>query len=411
MAAPAFNIALISMHSNPFAEPGQGDVGGMNVVVKHGAHALREQGHEVNVYTRRESTAPPEVETHGGVRLHRLPAGPARPATKAEQEAYVAPFGAALRAASTDAARRGRAWHVVHSHHWFSGAAAIDLAKREGLPHIQSFHSIAARGAGGWSLGEQPEGPGRVPAESRLAKESDVLIAVSRAEAQTIMDLGAAPERVRVVPPGVDHDVFHPEKESGARRSSSDRPIVLVAARLEPLKGIDLALTMLSQIPRSGRPRLVISGAPTGGFEGYDHHLHQLVENLDLTGDVSFAGPMSRTELAATMRGATVVVIPSHSETYGLVALEAAACGTPVLAAKVGGLTDAVDDGATGFLVEGRDPKSWAKVLTRMLREARLHRQLSEAAISFARDYTWERMATDWVSAYTDLRPDTPLLR
>lgn len=411
MTVGALRIALVSMHSDPFADPGAGDVGGMNVVVKHGALALRARGHDVEVFTRRTSERVPEVVIHEGVRVHHLRAGPTRPATKAEQEAYIADFTTALSDTYRARRRQGRGWQVIHSHHWFSGAAALDLAQREHLPHVQSFHSIAARDSGGWELGERAEGPGRVPTEARLARESDAIIAVSRAEAATISYLGAPAERVRVATPGVDHAVFHPAAAPDQRRGPREQPTVLLAARLEPLKGVDLAISTLAQIEEQLRPRLIISGAPTAGFEGYDEHLRAHVTQLGLSRHVRFAGPMSRMELAGAMRGADVVIIPSHSETYGLVALEAAACGTPVLAARVGGLVDAVQEGTTGFLVDGRDPRAWAQRLTQVVHDADLRGELGEAAVRFAREYTWDRMASAWLEVYAGRGTSAGLLR
>ena len=411
MTEGGLRLALVSMHSDPFADPGAGDVGGMNVVVKHGALALRALGHEVEVFTRRADESAPDVATYGGVRVHHLRAGPARPATKLEQESYVAGFRDALQAAYRAGKQQGRAWQVIHSHHWFSGAAALDLAERENLVHVQSFHSIAARDRGGWELGERAEGPGRIPAEAKLARESDAIIAVSRAEASTITDLGADARRVRIATPGVDHSVFHPGPRGGTPPAPPHRPVILLAARLEPLKGADLAITVLAEMEERLRPDLIISGAPTGGFEGYDAHLRDHANQLGLTGHVHFAGPMSRFELAHAMRSADAVIIPSHSETYGLVALEAAACGTPVLAARVGGLVDAVKDGVTGFLIEGREPGAWARRLTELLTDPVLRRSLGRAAHRFAGAYTWNRMASTWLEVYTDPGTSARVLR
>lgn len=406
MALGSLRIALVSMHTDPFADPGRGDVGGMNVVVKHGALALASLGHEVAVFTRRSSPHDPPREAHGPVTLHRLPAGPPRPTTKAEQEGYVEEFSAGLAEAMARAEGRGQPWQTIHSHHWFSGAAAIRLAREAGLPHVQSFHSIAARDPGDWSLGEQPEGPGRVPAEAMLAADSARVIAVSHAEAETVVQLGAAVERVSVATPGVDHGVFHPGQGDEDPLHLDERATVLVAARLEPLKGIDLAIEILERIPAETRPRLVISGAPTAGFDGYDHELHRLVQEAGLRNDVWFAGPLSREELARAMRRARAVLIPSHSETYGLVALEAAACGTPAIASHVGGLGDAVIHGTTGLLIEGRDPQEWAAELLSLLTDAEYRARLGAAASNRARSLTWESMAEKWVHTYRDSLSD-----
>lgn len=391
------------MHTNPFAEPGSGDVGGMNVVVRHAAEVLERRGWNVEVFSRRADESSPAVEVHEGVRLHRLSAGPARVATKREQEEYVPEFTDELRRLHREATRHGRPWTIIHSHHWFSGAAAVELAAELGLPHVQSYHSIAARRAGDWDLGEQPEGPERVPAEARLATQSDAIIAVSRAEGRTAIELGAPPGRVHVATPGVDHGVFHPGGDVHDPFHLSERPTVIAAARLEPLKGLDLAIETLARLPASHRPRLVITGAPTGGYEGYDHELHSLVQEHGLTKDVWFAGPLNREDLARAMRKAQVVLVPSHSETYGLVALEAAACGTPVLAANVGGLPDAVINGETGVVVEGRDPGEWAKHLQWLLTSPATLQRMSIAAVEHAAGFTWEKMVDRWEETYNAL--------
>lgn len=383
----------------------------MNVVVKHGALALGQLGHHVDIYTRRTDPGLPATERHGTVELHHLDAGPARPADKTTQEEFVPEFAAALRRAHGDAVGRGTGWDLVHSHHWFSGAASLDLARASGLAHIQTFHSIAARQAGAWRLGEQAEGPGRVPAEALLAASSDAIISVSSAEAATVVDIGGDPRRITVVTPGVDLATFRPAMEQTRRHPRAGRSTVLVAARLEPLKGVDLAIELLARIPPPERPRLIISGAPTGGFPGYDHELHRLVQERSLTEDVWFAGPMRRAELAGAMREAELVLIPSHSETYGLVALEAAACGTPVIAARSGGLTDAVVDGHTGLLIDGREPAEWAGRVRELLRDAVGRRRMGATAAATAQGYTWGNMARQWLDAYREADPRGALLR
>lgn len=392
-------VALISMHTDPFASPGSGDVGGMNVIVRHAAEVLASVGHFVDVYSRRSDPEAPAFTTHGSLNHYRIDVGPVAPATKREQEAYVESFGEELARLMS-----GATPDIIHSHHWFSGVAALPVARSLGVPHIQSYHSIAAREEGTWELGERPEGPGRVPAEHMLAEASDAVIAVSQAEAATAIAIGASPERVHIATPGVDHTVFHPGEQDHDPFGLCDRATTLVAARLEPLKGLELAIETIALLPEGERPRLTISGAPTGGFAGYDHELHRLANSLGVTKDVWFAGPLSREELAAAMRHAQVVMVPSYSETYGLVALEAAACGTPVLAAKVGGLVDAVDHGHTGILVEGRDPRVWARELASLLGNPELQRRMSAEAVEHASAFTWEAMVSEWVKIYARLR-------
>jgi len=389
------NIALVSMHTNPYADPGSGDVGGMNVMVKHTAHALAEMGHDVAVYTRRQEPHSPDLQHYGKVRLHQLQAGPPRPATKRQQEAYIGEFESSLQQAYYDASARGRQWSLIHSQHWFSGVAALAIARDNGINHIQSFHSLAAAHDGEWGQGEQPEGPGRIPGEQILAQKSNGVICVSKAEAQTVLSLGALPERVRVCHPGVDHTVFHP-----ATNRARTPHTILVAARLEPLKGIDLAIKILAEIPATQRPKLIISGAPTAGFEGYDTHLRDLAVHNNVADFVEFVGPLKREVLADQMRQAQVVVIPSHSETYGLVALEAAACRTPVIAQETGGLVDAVAAPHGGVLMTTREPEAWANEIVRLLQDPMLRQQMGEKAHEWAKGFTWKATAKNWLKSY-----------
>ncbi len=391
MSGKALRIALVSMHTSPIGQPGAGDVGGMNVLVRAVAEQLGTAGHSVDVYCRRADPRSPARVAHApGVTVHNLPAGPPTALTKAELEAHIEEFTGAL-------ADQGP-WDILHSHHWFSGMSALPIARERGLGHVQSFHSIAADPADPLSSGERPEGPGRLPGERLLGEESDAVIAVSHAEANTVIGrLGTVASRVVIVPPGVDSEEFHPAPEADGH--DGRRPHLLVAARLEPLKGVDLAIEALARLPRP-RPELVVSGAPTGGFEGYAEELRELAERRGVAGDVTFAGPLGRGELAAVMRSALAVLVPSHSETYGLVALEAAASGRPVVASRAGGLNDAVLDGTTGILLPDRDPELWAGTIRSLLDEPSRAAELGRAGRRHALAHPWRATATGWARTY-----------
>jgi len=388
-ASPTLRIALVSLHTSPGAEPGSGDVGGMNVVVRNQAEALGAAGHEVEILTRRSSSDEPASLTLApGVTLRFLDAGPAEPVTKGRNELYVDEFRDRL-------AELGP-WDVVHSHHWFSGMAALPVARALGVPHLQSFHSIAAHDSTPLSHGERAESPGRIAGEERLARESDAVVAISHAEAETVTSrLGGSPDRVHVVLPGVDGELFHP---AAAGRTAPGRPYVVVAGRLEPLKAPDLALRAVAAVPTEVRPDLVIAGGASTEFAGYESELSALSDDLDLT--VHFLGPRSRPGLAALLRDAALVLVPSHSETYGLIALEAAASGVPVIAAASGGLRESVVDGVTGIVLSQRDPQAWARAMTQVLADAGLRDRLSRASRSHALDHPWSRSADDLVGVY-----------
>ena len=385
-------IALVFLHTSPGTDPGSGDAGGMNVVVRHQAEAMAAAGHSVQILTRRSGPGPSEVALADGLALRFLDAGPARPVAKGDHESFVADFGARLdEIGPVD---------LFHSHHWFSGVAAVPVARRRGVPHVQSFHSIAADARSPLSDGERPESPGRLRGEAWLARESDALVAISDAEASTIVHrLGGRADRVTVVPPGVDGTLF--------RAPTSGRPAgcgyAVVAARLQPLKGLDLAIETLAQVPEAVRPDLVIAGDASADFAGYIDELRALAARRGVEDRVRFIGPQSREGLADLLRSARAVLVPSHSETYGLVALEGASSAVPVIAAASGGLREAVVDGLTGIVLDSRDPAVWGAALTELLTDDVLAARLSAAGRLRAEQLDWPRSAAALVEVYRRL--------
>ncbi|PXA68061.1 glycosyltransferase [Cryobacterium arcticum] len=388
-------IALVSLHTSPGAEPGSGDAGGMNVVVRHQAEAMAALGHQVEILTRRSSKDMPAARRLGaGVTLRYLDAGPLKSVPKGDHEGFIDEFRERARALGP--------YDIIHSHHWFSGMAMLPLARELGVPHVQSFHSIAADAATPLSDGERPESTGRMAGEALLARESDAIVAVSAAEAETVVErLGGSPERVSIVLPGVDGHLFHPAPERA--HPSTDRGYAVVAGRLQPLKGLDLAIEALAAVPEHLRPELVIAGDTSADFDGYIDELGSLAEKHGIADLVRFVGPRSRVDLAALLRGARVVLVPSHSETFGLVALEAAASGVPVVAQGTGGLREAVLSGDTGLVIESRDPLVWAAALTEVLSNPDLARRLSVAARARAELLDWPRSAGALISVYGSL--------
>ncbi|KQR22297.1 hypothetical protein ASF79_08515 [Agreia sp. Leaf335] len=388
-------IALVCLHTSPADEPGSGDAGGMNVVVLHQAQALAALGHDVEIVTRRStSTAPAVVNLGKSLRLRFIDAGPAHPVAKGDHEKYIDEFGERLSELGP--------YDVIHSHHWFSGMAALPVARARRVPHIQSFHSIAADDATPLSDGERSESPGRMAGESWLARESDALIAISNAEARTIETrLGGDPARITVVSPGVDSDLFTPAGHGSSTPARA--PYAVVAARLQPLKGLDLAIEAVAAVSPDLRPDLVVSGDASADFDGYVDELSRLAELRGIADAVHFIGPQSREALAELLRQARVVLIPSHSETYGLVALEAAASRVPVVAAASGGLREAVIDGVTGIVLDSRDPAAWAQAIARLLSDDHEAAALSRRAREHAEELSWSRSAEALLSVYTGL--------
>ncbi|WP_234417429.1 MULTISPECIES: glycosyltransferase [Miniimonas] len=391
-------VGIVCLHTDPYAEPGSGDVGGMNVVVRHVCTAMAALGVAVEVVTRHADPRVPAHEKVDGVTVHRLAVGPLGPVPKGDHEAFMADFGAAL-------ADLGP-YDLLHSHHWFSGIAALPVARAWGVPHVQSFHSIAAPAHTELAEGERPESPGRLAGEAELARLSDAIVAVSHAEARTAVErLGADPARIRVVHPGVDTERFHPlaaAAHDGEPPSGEDpRPSLVVAARLEPLKGVDLAIRALAALPQP-RPVLRVAGGATSD-SAFVASLADLARDLGVERDVDLMGPLGRTQLADLMRRATLVLVPSHSETYGLVALEASASGVPVVAGEAGGLVEAVLDGVTGVLVPTRDPQDWAGAIGGLLGDPAQRARLGAAGRTVALRRTWATVAGATGRVYADV--------
>lgn len=397
MSALPLRIAAISLHTSPLEEPGGADAGGMNVVVLEQSLALARLGHQVDLFTRRsDPEAPAVLEVADGLRLHHLDAGPAAPLAKSAMEQAIAPFREALRKELT-----GGGWDLIHSHHWFSGVAAVPVARELHLPHLQSFHSVAApEGARTLDAGEPAESVGRIPGEQFVATGSDLVVAVSEAEARTVRERYRVPgDRLAVVRPGVDIDRFRPCPDEAERRR---RPTLLFTARLQPLKAPDLALEILAHLDPALEARLVLAGGVSQDFQDYREELEQLARELGVEDRVRFVGSLGRDELAEAMRCAGALLLTSWSETFGLVALEAQASGTPVIAWRwAGGVQEAV--GPDGLVLESRDPDVWAEALQRLLGDEENYRTAVRSAREFAATRSWHASAASLASLYTQI--------
>ena len=381
-------IGFVSLHTSPVDRPGAGDAGGMNVVELAQARALAQLGHRVEIITRRSNSHAPAVqEIADGLTLRHLDVGPPEAVAKSAQEAFIGEFSAAL--------HQLEAWDVLYSQHWMSGMAALPVARDRGIPHVQSFHSIAARSGAPLSAGEQAESPGRLVGESLLARESDLVLAISEAEARTVIErCGAAANRVVVVRPGVDAELFHPPEpgEELWRPSGDDhRGHIVFAARLQPLKAPDLAIRALARVPEIVRPLLVVVGEGSQDFPAYTADLRELAARLGVADRIRFVGALDRADFARVVRSAELMVVPSHSETFGLVALEAAASGVPTIATPAGGLAEAVADGVSGVLLSSRDPEDWGAAVTSLLRDRPRLERMSHSARAHVRPFDWHR--------------------
>ena len=403
-------VAFVCLHTSPAERAGTADAGGMNVLIRALARALREKGVAVEFFTRRSSPTTPDTEVlDDGTVIHQVTAGPATPLPKGEIDQYIDEFRANLGSLA--------GFDVVHSHHWMSGVAALPLARAAGIPHLMTFHSVAAHPNSSLRDGEPPESPARLAGEVTCATESDLVIAVSRHEAAVVIGrCQAAPERVVVVHPGVNTELFHPAEDGGLSTRSAQGPTpeppggatvpdggvrpgyVLFAARLQPLKAPDLAIAAVAGLPEDERPDLVLIGQAPQDLAGYEAELHRLAESTGTR--VAFLPGQGREELSRWLRHASVVLVPSYSETFGLLALEASASGVPVLAAAAGGLTEAICNTHTGLLVPTHEPADWSDALGSLLRDPERRAAMGRTGRQRAEGMTWARAAEQTLAAY-----------
>ncbi|MCU1480612.1 MAG: glycosyltransferase family 1 protein [Subtercola sp.] len=385
-------VGLVSLHTSPLATPGTGDAGGMNVYVVALAEALAERGVEVELLTRRTSLEQPEIQrTPAGVPVRFLDAGPPHEVLKEDLPPIVGRFQSALAALPR--------FDVLHSHYWLSGLAALPVATMNHCPHIQSLHTVAALKNAERGVDDRPEPQARLNAERLLVTRSAATIVSTPAERAAIeAEYGARPERMHVISPGVDTTLFRAERPADAQE-----PLLLALGRIQPLKGYELAIRALAAIDRAVRPMLVIAGGPTPGAESYAAGLVALAAELQVAEWVQFAGPQSRAQVAELMRQASLLLLTSHSETYGLVALEAAASGTPVVSTRASGMAVSVFDGVSGVLLDDRDPVRWARVVTHLLTTPGALARLSATAAEYGSQHSWQVTADETFALYRRL--------
>jgi len=387
-------VALVSLHTSPLEQPGSGDAGGMNVYLAGLAEALAASGADVELLTRAVGGEHPDARTAGGVPVRALEAGPAAPVPKGRLAEFAPEFGQAM-------AQLPR-FDVVHSHYWLSGQAALPVAEAWGAPHVLSLHTLAALKNAHLAPGDRAEPAERVEAERMLVEASALTVAATVAERTSILAAtDVRSEAVAVVPPGVDTSLFRPG--DGGGWGSPARPFVLVLARIQPLKGVDLAIAALARIPAEMRPVLVVAGGVSPGHDDYAASLRRSAAELLHAGDIVLLPAQTREQTASLLRAASLLLVPSHSETFGLVALEAAASGTPVVAGRVGGLAEAVADGVSGVLVDGRDPETWARVIRTLLSDPDALAALSASAAAFGAARSWAATACDLRAHYDRL--------
>ena len=410
-------LAVLSMHTSPLEQPGSGDGGGMNVYVRELSSSLARAGVECDVYTRASGDDLPSlVEVEPGLTVHHVEAGPRRPVAKGRLRELVGAFTEAVaeRMAGFELLGAPRT-DAIHANYWLSGIAGHALKHRLGIPLVSTFHTLDRVKAEASPEEFDPADPGqRARAEAEIIGCSDAILATCSVELDQLVELyGADPSRVEIVAPGVDHAFFSPGDKGQARRAlrlAESGPLLLFVGRIQPLKGSDVAIRTLAALPRLGvdRARLAVVGGPSGprGDEEVGM-LRALVTELGLGDRVTFVEPQPHERLSTYYRAADVCLVPSRSESFGLVALEAAACGTPVVASAVGGLTTLVDDGETGFLVEDRGADAFAEHVAEIVTRPGLAARLGSAAARRAQAYTWSFAAARLRRLYNDLTART----
>ncbi len=399
---------MISLHTSPLDQPGVGDAGGMNVYVIELAKRLAARGIEVDIFTRATSSAlPVVVEAADGVLVRHIHAGPFEGLTKGELPGQLCVF--AREVLRAEAGQPVGAYDAVHSHYWLSGQVGALARDRWGVPLVHSMHTMAKVKNAALAIDDSPEPAARVIGEQQVVEAADMLIANTDLEAKQLLELyDADPARVEVVHPGVDLSVFAPRSQVDARRRLGlplDAHVLVFAGRIQPLKAPDVLLravgVLLGESPEL-RSRLVVPivGGPSGSGLDHPESLAQLSTSLGLDDVVRFVPPVAQSELADWCAAATLVAVPSYNESFGLVAAEAQATGTPVLAAAVGGLTTVVRDGVSGLLIDTHEERDWAAAIRRVIGDDRLRATLSAGAIRQSRQFAWERTAERTVEVY-----------
>lgn len=415
---PPARIAMLSVHTSPLDQPGSGDAGGMNVYINQLARSLAATGASVEIFTRRTRGQPATEAIAEGVLVRHIGAGPEALA-KDDLPRYLDAFATGVLEGESD--RCVRPFDVVHSHYWLSGMVGRRLVKGWSAPLVHTMHTLAKVKNTALAPGDVPETPRRAVGEEQVVAAAHALVASTAQEAWDLVRLyDADPSAVHVVAPGVDHRLFHPGSgqvdaarlgadhldaaQRRARRELGIDPaeqLVLFAGRLQPLKAPDLLIEALAVLARRGRvvPRLVVIGGPSGSPDAAAE-LAALAARSGVADRVEIRPPVEGAVLARWYRAADLVAVPSRSESFGLVAAEAQACGTPVVAAGVGGLRTVVTDGVSGVLVRRHDPSTWARVLADLFADPGRRAHLAAGAARHGAQRGWDATAQAMLKVY-----------
>lgn len=399
-------VATLMVHTSPLDQAGTGDAGGMNIYVCESAQQMAAQGINVDIFTRRANNDHPDIVDLGnGVRVIHLNVGPLDGVTKEKLPALIPDLSAAFKRALLS-----EKYDVIHSHYWISGKVAMPVAAELKIPLVHTMHTMARVKNLNLAEGESPEPMIRVQGESQVVAAADALIANTDAEAASLVSLyEACPDNVSVVSPGVNLSMFTAGTGKSAARKELDLPanahIITFVGRIQPHKGPEVLIRAIAEMVDHSpmlRSKLLtqIVGGASGGNGAEVDRLKELVQWLGISDVVRFAPPAERKELPNYYRASDLVCVPSYSESFGLVALEAQACGTPVVASAVGGLRTAVADGISGVLVDGHDPRAWSSVLARLLQEPQRRVLLSMGALEHASHFGWDATSRGTLDIY-----------
>ena len=412
-------IAMISYHTCPLATLGGKDTGGMNVYVRELTRQLGKMGIHVDVFTRSQDDHVPHVlhELGYGNRVVHVPAGPEHPVPKQELATYIPEFVKGIKAFANE---KGIRYDIIHSHYWMSGLAAAALSDHwDGAPIIHMFHTLGEMKNRIARSEEEREGEYRINGEKQVLRRADRIVVATLAELTQLRFLYKAEQnKMVIIPPGVDVSHFYPIPSDEAKLYVGLKPdarMILFVGRIEPLKGVDTLIQAMAclQLKEASKPvhLAIIGGDPSASPEEMTAEmarLQKLCDDLGLDQTVVFLGKRDQDRLPYYYSAAEVLVMPSHYESFGMVALEAMACGTPVIASEVGGLAYLVRDGETGFTIPAEEPDTLCEKLTWLLNDPDLHEKMSSQAAEYAQDYAWEKIAAQIVDVYRELVPEEP---
>jgi D-inositol-3-phosphate glycosyltransferase len=398
-------IAVLSVHTCPLAAPGGKETGGMNVYVRETARELARLGAHVDVFTRSQnSTIPRVVQLGQGARVIHLTAGPNGPMPREEVHRHLDEFVAGIEAFRWEEALD---YDLIHAHYWLSGVAGLALRETWGTPMVQMFHTLGRLKNAVAQKPAEAEPELRIAEESRIVSAADRIVAANVVErAHLVWYYGARADGVAVIPCGVDTELFQPMAPAIAKDllELGPEPLLLYVGRLQPIKGLETLLEAMTRLPDESS-LLIIGGDQDEPENGHAAHLRGRVTALGLGRRVRFLGAQPQRRLRLFYAAADATVMPSYYESFGMVALEAMACGSPVVASRVGGLTTTIQDGVTGHLVPEGDPAALADRLNHLLRDGRERVRLGAAAAHWAAEHRWPCVAESVCRLYSELRP------